>query len=100
MIFKDERNLWYADKELLATLLANKSETEIMEYIEYRDIVQIRSEERPTVNTLGRLLYIPTCMLLIVICGVKWVLTGSFKLDSWCKKFKVFDKVMKYTGIV
>ena len=99
MIFKDEMKLWYSDKEKLAKQLANKPERELMEYLEYRDIIKLKSVERPSVNTLGRLLFVPTYVLLCTICCFKWVFTGSFYIDSWAKKCKVIDKIMRYTGV-
>ena len=83
MAFKDEMKLRYSDEEKLASRLAIESERDSMEYLEYleylecRDITELRSVERPDVNILGRLLFVPTYILLRTLCCIKWVFTGK-----------------------
>jgi hypothetical protein len=91
--------LWYAETEDLSHKLANKSARELQEIFDSGDIIELRTAKDKRVNTIGRLLSVPTFVLLILLSGVKWLVTGDRYLDSWFKQSKILSKIIEYTGI-
>lgn len=99
MRFKDEKIMWYAEVETLARELANKTEREVWGVLDGRDIVYLRSEERPEVTVFGRVLFPFVFIIAAMFSVIKWIITGDRYLDSVAKKYKIFDKILKYVGI-
>ena len=99
MRFKDEKQMWHADTELLAGRLANKTERQVQEILDEHDVIKLRSGERPTVNVLGRILFPVVCLVLIPLSAIKWVVTGDRYLDVYAKRFPWFECALDYCGI-
>lgn len=89
MIFSDERELWYAETENLARQLANKSEEEIMSIFDRSDVIQLKASERPNGKIIDRIMLPFTWVILLILCCVKYIVTGSWYIDSWVKRSKV-----------
>lgn len=89
MIFSNEKELWYAETEILARQLANKSEDEIMAIFDSSDVIQLRVSERPQGKIIDRIMLPFSWSILFILCCVKYLLTGSWYIDSWAKKNKV-----------
>lgn len=99
MRFKDEKKMWYADTELLAARLANKTELQVQQILDDHDVIKLYSGDRPKVGIFGRLLFLPVCLVLIPVSVIKWFATGDRYLDVYAKRFPLFDRVMNYCGI-
>lgn len=99
MRFKDEKEMWYADTEHLAAKLADKSQKEIQEILDDRDVIKLRSCERSSISFLGRLSSIVVFPSLIILMAVKWLVSGDRYLDSWAKKYKFLNSIINFSGI-
>lgn len=98
MRFKDEKYMWYADTEILAAKLANKSKREVQRILDDHDVIKLNSCDRPKLkwfNRLSWIVLIPFFMLLFII---KWFITGDGHLDTWFKKSKILNYLYNFTG--
>lgn len=98
MRFLDEKHMWYAETEYLATKLANKSERDVLNILNQHDIIRLDSMERKPTPVLGRLLFVVSYPILLLLVGIKWVLTGDRYLDSWVKRLRL-EKFFKFCGV-
>lgn len=98
MIFSDERELWYAETQSLARQLANKSEDEIMAIFNQSDVIQLRESKRPDGKIIDRIMLPFTWFFLLILCCVKYVLTGSWYIDSWVKKNRILKIIAASLG--
>ena len=91
-IFKKERTLWYNETVNLADELANKSREDIMECLQDRDLIEIRTNKDPVTSVGYRCFrffaYVPVCLVLLVLSAVKYIATGDQYLNSWAKKYR------------
>lgn len=99
MRYIDERELWYAETEELAERLANKSARDIRGILDDHDVIRLRSTARPKATAFNRLMLVLLTIPLLLLCSVKWCLTGNFFLDTWDKKYKVISWVIKVMGV-
>ena len=98
MRFIDEKYMWYAETEYLATELANKTEQEVMDILNQHDIIRLDTMERKSTHTFGRILLVVLYPFLVLLACIKWVLTGDRYLDSWSKRLHL-EKFFKFCGI-
>ena len=98
MIFKDEKEMWYADTEILAAKLANKDVKEIQEILDDHDVIKLQSTDREKKTVFNRLATFIVYPILLVLFCVKWLMTGRGHLDSWDKKYKSVSFLMKMIG--
>lgn len=99
MRYLDERQMWYAETEELAERLANKSTRDLQAILDDHDVIKLRSTERPKATTFNRLMLILLTVPLLLLCSIKWCFTGNFYLDSWEKKYKMVEFVIKIMGV-
>jgi hypothetical protein len=97
MIFTDERDIWFSDQDELASKLANKSHEDIFNILEdYKSILVVSGSPRYTATQrLIQLLSAPLIPFLILLMGVKWVLTGDKYLDSWLKRIGLTTEITR-----
>ena len=88
MIFTDERAIWNSEQEQLAELLTNKSYDEVYDELhKYKSVLVVSGEPRYTApQRLIQLLTAPLIPFLVIIMGIKYVVTGDKYLDSWLRK--------------
>lgn len=98
MRFIDEKQMWYSEVESLAADLANKSEREVFDLLNERDVIQLATCERIKTPAMGRLLLILLMPALLILSATKWILTGDKYLDSWIKKLHC-TKLLNYCGL-
>ena len=89
MRFTDEKPMWYADTEALACRLADKSASDIQEILDDHDVITLASKERPNTTILERLAILIVGPIALILCAIKWALTGDHYLDSWEKKSRI-----------
>jgi len=99
MRFYDERKLWYAETESLARDLENKSYCEIMKVFECKDIIRLRSCERPKTTIFGRMLFPLVALAFLVVMPIKWMITGNTYFDSIAKKYGWINRLFEFVGI-
>ena len=99
MRYLDERQLWYAETEELAERLANKSAGDIQAILDEHDVIRLRSTTKPEATAFNRLMLILLTVPLLLLCSIKWCFTGNFYLDSWEKKYKMVEFVIKIMGV-
>ena len=99
MRFKDEKQMWYADTEMLAARLANKDKLDVQEILDSADVITLRSTERPKAKLINRISLVVLYPALVVVSVVKWLLTGDRFFDSWAKKSRWFSAVLDFAGI-
>ena len=99
MRFKDEKHMWYAETEIIAAELANKSEQEVQDILDDWDVITLRSGDRPKAKMINRLALVVLYLPLMALTAVKWCYTGDRYLDSWAKRNSVLNTVMKFAGL-
>lgn len=99
MRFKDERQLWCSEVEDLARKLANKTEREVYEILQYEDIIELRSCDRPKTTILGRILFPFVVITFLVVMPIKWIITGNSYFDAVSCKYKWIRQLTDYVGI-
>ena len=93
MIFTDERSIWNNDQEELSELLANKSCEEVFDILEEYKYLLVKLDPRHTaLQRLIQLLTSPLIPVLIIIMGIKYIVTGDKYLDSWLRKIGMTSK--------
>jgi len=97
MILKDERDFFVHDIEILAEKLEHKSKDEILEILDngVNRLCYLKYSGEDKNKWYNRLAMIPLLPVLYFISFVKWVLTGQMHLDTWQKKYKIVDKMIK-----
>ena len=79
----------YSDEiEDLADLLANKSRDDIYDILEAYDSVLVLTftGKYTAIQRAIQILTIPTIPFLIILMGIKWIVTGDKYLNTWlCK---------------
>ena len=99
MRFTDEKPMWYADTEMLAKQLSNKTEREVQEIFDKHDVIKLKSTKRPSASFMNRLVLVIVFIPLVILSFIKWVVTGDRYLDSWVKKNRALGFIVRLAGI-
>jgi hypothetical protein len=98
MIFNDERAIYCDEQEEISIKFENKSRDEIYDMLEDYDKILILSGDvkYKWYERFGQVLTIPLIPILLLLVGVKWMVTGDQYLNSWCKKSGIERVLRRY----
>tara|TARA_R110002110_G_C12993706_1_gene675027 strand:- start:136 stop:441 length:306 start_codon:yes stop_codon:yes gene_type:complete len=85
---QNRKTIYIQEQEDLAELLANKSRDDIYDILEGYSYLMLPTlnHKYTAIQRAIQVLTIPTIPFLIILMGIKWIVTGDKYLNSWlCK---------------